>query len=136
MPKARLFFMIITGIGLAVLLWLLAVGLSDHPKGQENVQGTSQSLASSVAEEDALSPAIIDTVRQNGALYTVSGVGRVGAGITLYMDETLLGQVKTDSEGKWVSEFNWDSTDTAHIEVSMTTPDGQRVRSSQMLYII
>jgi hypothetical protein len=135
MPKARMFFMIVTGIGLALLLWVIAVGLSDRPKGQGDVP-TNESIATSVAEEDALSPAVIENVSQDGNSYTVSGLGRAGAGITLYMDETLLGQVKTDSEGKWLSQFNWDNADTAHVEVSMTTPDGQRVRSSQMLYIL
>ena len=138
MLKNRPFMLLLTGLALALALWLIVFVLQSGagPKTPE-APSTQERANGPIAENLEISPASILSVNQSGDKYTLTGSGAPGAGLSLRAKETVLASTKVDVDGQWALGFVGEALDvTTKMDLLMATPDGRQIRSDQTLFVI
>lgn len=137
MLKNRPFLMVLTGIALAFLLWIAVFAFQESNDGASVEPEAPTSATNAIPEEFAVTPASVQKVNETSDRFIVSGVGVVGAGISLSLEDAMIANSNIDGEGNWVLSFdNAPLGETSKLEMLMSTPDGRQVRSDQQLFII
>jgi len=135
MLKNRPFLMVLTGAGLALLLWLAVLAFQDNsakPNANNNSAATN-----AIPEEYTIMPAGVLSVVEVNEKIIVSGLGTANAGVSLSSNSVSFANSKVDAEGNWVLSVPiTDLSESTMFDLTMVTPDGHQVHSDQSLYYI
>ena len=141
--------MLLTGIGLALVLWVLALTFQSSPAPtptpsesdiaqrsaqtapQDSPAAPPQTPPQSANEYINRAPSFTAARLQGGRL-ALSGQGAPGAGLNLMYGEDVIAVVKADGQGAWSAQAPFlFQGDAAVLDLLMTTPDGLQIRSDQ-----
>ena len=137
MFKNRPLMLLLTGLGLALALWLLVNVLQSGAATDTPKPSIENTVPGTINEDATIAPASILSVTQTGERYRLSGNGSAGGGLSLKAKEATLASTKIDKDGKWALGFTASSlAETTELDLVMATPDGRQIRSDQSLFII
>ncbi|HHL42117.1 MAG TPA: hypothetical protein ENJ42_00735 [Hellea balneolensis] len=135
MLKNRPFLMILTGAGLAFVIWLFVLYLQPNETKQA---GPSEEISSnSILEEYAITPASVTGGVQKEGRITITGNAVAGSRLEIMNAEQVIADTTVAENGNWQIDLRGESLQTTTaLEFLMVTPDGQRVRSDQTLLVV
>jgi len=142
MFKSKTFFMVLTGLVLALVLWVGVQFLQNKASGSDtNAIPTAPTADSTlpvpISGQYDHSPAGILSATQSGAEFSLMGTGVSGAGISLLAKTNEIARTKVGANGEWKLGFSYDlQSEPSALDVLMVTPDGHQIRSDQSLFVI
>ncbi len=142
MFKSKTFFMVLTGLALAFVLWAGVQYLQQKASGLDTpdtleAPTTNSAIPAPAASQFDHSPAGILSATQTGSRFSLVGTGVSGAGISLLSKTNEIARARVGANGEWQLDFTYDLQDgPGSLDVLMVTPDGHQIRSDQSLFII
>lgn len=136
--KSRLFWMIATGLALALLL-LAAVQATSFLSRTQTNDTPNRSAEKAVADTGVI-PVIFRTLSEYGALgekiLRLNGTSEPNAVLILLNKNQRLRQIKADESGNWSLDINVDETGAMVLEIVMFVEGGLNVRGDETVFRI
>ena len=140
--KTRLFWIVIIGLGLALILLVLVQAStlwSSSPPTSGAISAPDEA-ASPQPQEAGVTPVYIRAISeysQNGTSnLRLSGTSQPDTVLTVLNDNQRVRQIKSDEDGQWDVEINIEDDATLILEIVMVVEDGLSVRGDETVYRI
>ena len=127
---------LLTGFATTVALLAIVSLTQDDAKNVQLAPEDSIDQTTETGERSAVRPISFGEISETNGMLRMSGTSESGATVSIVFAGTVAQQTKTDVDGKWSVVLPVFGTETQMIDLVMSLPNGDNIRSDETLFRI